>query len=162
MTREEKIGAIVVAILLVCSFAVGRYTTPVKVKTETKIVTVTKEVEKKSTDNKKERHKNTTTTEVTHPDGTKETTTVVTDDTDSENKTNSVAKSESSTTTDVKKEVTRSSSPVTLSILGGTSFNSFGQPIYGGSLTKPLLGPLTVGFWGLSNGTGGVSLGLTF
>lgn len=159
MSQEARVALIATVVV---SFCVGYWATPIKVKTEIKTVTITKEVEKKSTDDKKERHKKTTTTEVTHPDGTKETTTVVTDDTDSESKTNTVSKSETSSKTDITKESTRSSSSVTLSALGGMSFSNLGVPIYGGSLTKPVLGPITIGVWGLSNGTGGVSLGLTF
>jgi len=35
-------------------------------------------------------------------------------------------------------------------------------PTFGGSVTKPILGPVTMGLWALSNGNAGVSVGLTF
>lgn len=49
-----------------------------------------------------------------------------------------------------------------LSVLVGTSTSNFGQPMYGLSVNKEVLGPITVGAYGLNNGTFGVSLGLNF
>lgn len=155
---QTKTKVIIVSVALLTSFAIGRYTTPVQIKTETKIV----EVEKKVDDTKKDadKHKTTTTTTTKNPDGTEVTTTTTHEDSavhTHEHDTDSAA-----TTTDTVKEVTRSSSPVTLSLLAGVPFTGTPNVIYGGSVTKPVLGPVTVGVWGMSNSTGGASIGLTF
>lgn len=153
-------GAIITAVILLV-FAIGRYTTPTKTITETKIV----EVDKKTDDIVKQlnKHKKVTITDITRPDGTKERKTIITEDTSKssdEHKTEDTAKSSSE-----RKEVIKSSDPVTLSALAGAPISltsGLGSPIFGASLTKPVLGPITLGVWGLSNLTGGFSLGVTF
>jgi hypothetical protein len=47
-------------------------------------------------------------------------------------------------------------------LLTGMSLSSLGTPIYGGMLSKQLLGPISIGVWGLSNATGGFALGISF
>lgn len=163
LTKEAKVGLLVVIVLCVSSFAVGRYTTPVQIKTETKIVEVEKKTNVSDSDKKKERHKKTTTIEETLPDGTKRKTTVVTDDTQSDSQKHDSSSSETSKSETDKKEVTNRTSLVTISALGGASISLGNVPlIYGASITKPVLGPITIGIWGLSNSTAGLSLGLSF
>lgn len=156
-----KTKIIVCIITVTAAFAAGRYTVPEKVRVETKIV----EVEKKSTENVadvKTREKKTEVTKVVaKPDGTKETTTTVIYDNSKENDhktdtTDTVAKSQDKT-----KEVTHASDKVTVSALIGANIRSPGM-VYGASITKPILGPLAVGLFGLSDGTCGGSIGLTF
>lgn len=151
---QSKTKAIIAVLIVAVSFAAGRYTTPEKVKTETKIVEVEKKTKKVDT----KEHKKTVIRWVTNPDGTKTKTEVITDDRDSNTSETDQIERDSSKTT----EITRSSSKVTVSALVGMSISAPGVPIYGVSVTKPILGPITVGFFGLTNKTGGLSLGLTF
>jgi hypothetical protein len=154
MNLKTKILSCVAALLL--SFAVGRWAAPTKVVTETKTV----EVEKKTdtVDRNKDTHKTTVTTTTERPDGTKETKTTVVEDTKSNTK-----KTDTDTNTiteDKIKTVERARDKVTLSVLGGISFGQAQTITYGGEISKPLLGPIRMGVFGLTSGTVGVSLGL--
>lgn len=159
---KTKIIIGIVALAVAFAFAFGRYSAPEKVKTETKIVQIEKKTSKKDTESKKERHKKTVITEITRPDGTKEVTTVITDDVEADSKSHSSESDKVSKVETDKKEVTKTGSPVTISALAGLNSFSSPTPIYGASITKPVLGPITLGAFGLSSGMGGFSLGLTF
>ena len=153
MTTKTKVA--VVLVVAVLGYAAGRYTTPVKV-VEKRV-----EVEKvvKNTDVDKEQRKETTKTTVTRPDGTTETKETTVTDTKKKTETEVVTDRRVST----EKEVTFDSKKVTISLmLGSTLTSPFMPPVYGLSATKPILGPLTVGGWGLSTGVFGLSLGVTF
>lgn len=151
---SNKTITILAGLAVLISFAVGRWASPTKTIIETKVVTV--EVEKKQTDI--EQHKKVTIVDAKKPDGTETKTTVITDDKDT--KSSETDQKSSSETT--KKETDRSSSKVTVSALAALNISAPGVPIYGVAVTKPILGPLTVGIFGLSNSTAGVSVGLTF
>lgn len=153
-----KTKVIIIAVSLLASYAFGRWSAPEKVKIETKIVEVEKKV--KHEDKKSEKHKKTTIVEITLPDGSKQKTTTITDDTETESKTKETDTAKRSETD--TKEVTRSSSKVTVSALAGAFVNKFGLPVYGVAVSKPVLGPITVGAFGFQNGMGGLSVGLTF
>lgn len=148
MQIDLKYKIIIAVVALAVSFAVGRYTVPEKVKIETKVV----QVEKQDTD--KDTHKKTIVTVVQKPNGEKDSTTTTTVDVVS--KTDSIISDKSDTT----KQITKGSS-TTLSLLGGYNLNN-NTPTYGLSVTKPVLGPVTIGAFGLNNGTVGASVGLTF
>ena len=150
----NKTQIIIGVLILAVVFAVGRYTAPEKVRVETKIVEVEKKTEDKNT--KKNEHKKVVI--VKNPDGT--TTTTITDDTNTDitdHKTDDIAKSETQS-----KETSKGDNSVTISALAGINVLHGGTPIYGGQISKPLLGPVVIGVWGLTNATGGVSLGLRF
>lgn len=75
----------------------------------------------------------------------------------------------SSTTTIVtdretkKKDVTSAPKPnLNVSALAGVDVTSKFAPVYGVHVTKQVLGPVTVGAYGLTTGIVGVSLGVTF
>lgn len=141
MTTKAKYALASIAILT--SFAAGRWMAPTSIKTD-KETSATKDTDK---------HKVTVITVIEHPDGTKESKTTEVEDTSS---------TASKNTSDTK-DVERSTSKVTISALGGISLLS--DPlvtVFGVSVTKPILGPITAGVWGLSNKTFGASLGLTF
>lgn len=165
-TTKIKIGvAVVYSAALV---AVGRYTTPEKVKIETKTVTVEKVVYKDKEDDKEKKHEHTVVKEDKKPDGEVLTTTDTTYDDNKEDKKTDDTITNTSTTQDNIKEVTRGSAPVTISALGGVYINGI-TPVYGLSVTKPILGPLTVGIWGITSTNPsvvgpscGLSVGLTF
>jgi hypothetical protein len=130
---------ILAIVSLLLGIGVGYYLMPEKIKTEVRTVEVEKKVEV-------DMHKTTTITK--KPDGT--TQTVITD--------NTVARSssENKQTDQVIEQVVRKSI-LNVSGLIGTSFPT---PVYGLSINKNFIGPITVGLWGLSNKTLGFSLGL--
>jgi len=152
MTTKQIIIAGSLALLV--AFAAGRWSSPEKV------ITKTVEVEKK-TENKQvvvDDHKKTTIVEVTKPDGTKTKKTVITDNRDTkvdDKKTDDITKS-------TTKEIDRSTSKVTVLALASMNITSPGVPIFGAAITKPILGPITVGIFGFQNGVIGASIGLTF
>jgi hypothetical protein len=151
---DTKYKIIAAVVLLLGAFAFGRFSAPEKVKIQTV------EVEKKTEDKQAASHddKVTTITQVQKPDGTKTTTTVIADVKDvhvDDKKTDDVTKTET-------KEIDRSSAKVTVSALMGVNITNPGVPMYGISISKPILGPITVGVFGFQNGLVGASVGLTF
>ena len=151
---NTKTIIIVSIVALLTAFAFGRWSAPEKVKIQTI------EVEKKTDDKKVniDDHKVTTITETDKPDGTKVKTTIISDN----RNTKITDKKTDDTTTTTTKEIDRSTSKVTISALAAMNVTKFGLPIYGASVTKSILGPITVGAFGLQNGTVGMSLGLSF
>ena len=157
-----KTKVIVSAVVLAAVFAAGRVSAPEKVRVETQIV----EVEKKKTDTKtatdRERHRKTTTVTEKLPDGTKRTTTTTTDDTQTDRKTDSSTSDVIAKKEDTSKEIVRGDSKVSLSFLAGLKVTDPKTPVYGACISKPILGPVTVGLWGLDDKTVGASIGLQF
>jgi hypothetical protein len=145
--KKIGVGLIVAALF----FALGRYTSPSKVIVQTKTVTV--EVEKE----KQEQNIKTQTTETIKPDGTK----VISSTTDTSTQTN--IDTNINTNSSTTKETTYAKDGITLSALAGLDVtNPTRGLIYGASISRPLLGPITTGLWGMTNGTFGVSIGLKF
>jgi hypothetical protein len=140
MTTKTKL--IIAAVAVLTSFAFGRWSAPEYKKTETD-QTENKEVDK---------HKKTTVVEKERPDGTKEKKTVVEED--------SEKRSEKSSKQ--SEEIVGSSSKVTVSALGGFYFSDRSGPIYGLAISKPILGPITLGAFYLTPSIVGASIGLTF
>lgn len=171
MPTRTKILIAILALLI--AFAFGRFTAPAKV-VQTKEKTTTSEQTKEQTTNasqdaERNRHIERTTTEITKPDGTREVVTKVTEDSSTSRSSQSTTdnRQESSQASSEKssKEITYGRDKVTIAALGGVSIsfaNGFGAPVYGAIISKPILGPITVGIWGLSNGVGGAAIGLTF
>src|SRR5271166_2264531 len=149
MTLKYKILAVIT--IVVTSFAIGRFTTPVKTVVQTKIVEVEKKVD--NTDTKQ----NQTETITKKPDGT-ETTTIITN-TDTKN----TSVDTTSVTDTSTKTVTKESSKVTISALAGApiSLHGIGLPTYGIAISKEILGPIGVGVFGFTDGVGGVSISLS-
>ncbi len=146
------------ALALLTAFAAGRYTAQARVVTETKIV----EVEKKTDDKKVDTndHRKATIVETTSPDGTKTKTTTITDDRNT--KSDDRSTDDTKRTEDDKKSITKGSSPVTVSVLASMDISAPGLPVYGLAVSRPILGPITLGIFGFQNKTGGLSIGLTF
>jgi hypothetical protein len=153
-----KVKVIIAAAVILAAYATGRYSAPTKV--VTKVQTV--EVEKKTdqTDTHKNIHKTTVTHTVKKPDGTTDTTTTTVVDNRDTVKTNQTDQSTDTATS--SKEVTHDSSKVTLSLLGGVNVTSPSAVVYGGSISKPLLGPVAVSVFGFTNGMVGAGVGLSF
>jgi len=158
---KTRTKIIILVVALIGSFALGRYTVPEK-KIEEKKTTEdkTKDVTKEK---KQKKHKKThiVKEEKTAPDGSKTVVTIIDHDTKTDTSSDSKTAIEGHKTTEDKVITVRGDSKVTLSALGGIDILS-GKPIYGASLTKPVLGPLTLGIFGLSNGSVGASIGFTF
>lgn len=139
------------------------YFSPTKVKIETKTVEVVKTVEVEKKDTSKDRKRKFVVIEKKDKDGSYEKTTTVTDDTSSDSKTDIAKDTTDSKATETTKVTERATDKVTISALGGINpFKPTDGPVYGASISKPMLGPITGGLWGISSGVMGCSLGLTF
>lgn len=136
-----KTNIYVAFICLALGLAIGRYTNR-----GTASVTDTVKDKQVSADTKK------ITVVITAPDGKKTTTETTEVDTH--------------VSTDTKKSVEVTVKPVTpvinFSALAGVEMNNKYQPLYGISVSKEIIGPVTGGLWALSNGTLGVSIGVNF
>lgn len=160
---STKAKVILAVIALLTAFAVGRYTVPEKIRIEKQIVEVEKKTETKETDTNRNKHKETKVVEVVKPDGTKETTTTTTEDTETDKKTNQQDHSESTNTTKETKEVTAGTQKTTIAFMAGTGFSLDSQKAFlGAQVYKPVLGPIGIGVWYLTNSTVGASIGLSF
>jgi len=156
MTTKTKIitGIVIVA----TAFAFGRYSAPERVRTEVKTVEVEKKTETKESNTN--RHKETTTVTITKPDGSTETTTKTTEDTNL--KTDSKLVDDTTKSSDTTKEVTRGGNKLSIAALSGINYSKPDQLIYGASVSKELIGPITLGAFGLTDKTVGISIGLNF
>ncbi len=155
---DLKYKVLISVAVIAIAFAGGRYSTPVK--TVTKIQTVTVEKETTKTDTDTAIHKIITKTEVDKPDGTKTITTVTRDDTTK--KTDSTSSDDKNTTSSTVEVSVKGSQKVNLAILAGTNYHDIGTLIVGAHVSTNLIGPVTIGAFGLSDGVLGVSLGLEF
>lgn len=137
--------------VLIAGYLLGRYSAPEKVKIEEKIVEVIKEV--KVEDKKKDIK----IVEIVKPDGTKETTTEI------KEREKVVTNKDTVKEEEVYKEIIQSSRRVNFGLL-------FGVPVqqgieymsYGLYANVSIVGPFSLGIWGLSNSTIGASVGLSF
>lgn len=163
MSNLKKI-LIVLGILLI-GVAIGRYTLPAKVvtKIETRevIKEVVKEVEKQSKE--KKNNKIVLIVETTLPDGTKRKETKIIDkgiltiDLSKDTTTDRETEKETSNTTTV--ENSNNSNNFHLSVMAATDLNKMK---YGLSASSRVLGPITAGFFGFTDASVGVSLGIMF
>lgn len=163
--------AIAIGVAVLTAFAFGRFSAPEKVKIETKTVTV--ETQKKETldatkqVDDKNRRVETETTELVRPDGSKETRTKTVETTqDQSTRETEHADSEtreSTRATEVSKEITSKTGRISIVVLGGFKLNDLTSgPRLGGYVGRNLLGPITVGVWGMNDLSGGIALGLSF
>lgn len=157
MTPKLKI--IIGILALLSAFAAGRYTVFTKT-VETKTTDQT-ETDTTKTKVDTEEHEDITVTETVTPDGTKTIVTTTTKDTSTHEA--EIKVDESKKTEETKKEVTTSGSKVSLQMLAGATIAlplGLEPPVFGGSVSKEIFGPFTVGVWALSNRTIGVSIGI--
>jgi hypothetical protein len=151
MSTKAKI--LLSALVILVSAAVGRFTAPEKIKT----VEVEKQTNSAKDDSEKDIHKKVVETKVTQPDGTVTDTKVTTDDSVLSNKS-----TDTSVTTDEKsKEIVRSSGVLRVQALIGTPITN-PSLTYGASVSRNLIGPISVGVFGLSSGMVGGSVGIDF
>ena len=133
---------ILFVIVIIISYATGRYMSPEKIKTEVKTVEVEKVVTKIE-------HKTVKIKE--NKDGSKETIIITDSRADSNTNIRSQDKTKESTVRD----------KINVSLLAGNSL-PISAPIFGASVQKNFIGPITLGAWVLTNKTGGLSVGLNF
>ena len=129
-------------------FALGRYSVdPPTVASTVNRVTTT------DLDQDKDTHKKTVI--VKAPSGIE--TTTITEDTVTDTKEHQDDVLKSATTVTPQKRIA-----LNLSVLSGVQPFVGLKPVYGVSVSKEVVGPVTAGLWGLSDGTVGISVGLDF
>ncbi len=162
---------VIMGALLLIAFAVGRWSAPESVKTVKEIATVdTKQKEETknvSTDSQRDKTVERITTEVVRPDGTRETTTrVIEASTTTRKRDSSTDSREESSSTRVQKESEETvarRSKLSIAVLLGSKIEFPPTTLIGGGhIQTNLIGPITVGLWGLSSPAGGFSVGLMF
>lgn len=171
MSPNKKLAA-GLALALLVGYAFGRWATPTKIEIKKEVVTVEKKVvdteELKRIELERNKKLRTIIVEITRPDGTKEKTTrhvestTTNKTTDSDKKTREETEKETRVT---ESKLIENKSSVTISALAGLDVLNLGiplKPVYGGHVQKNVLGPIGLGVFGLSNGTCGMSLGLSF
>jgi hypothetical protein len=151
LTTKTKI--IIGVIVLVVTFAAGRWSVGQKTVKTTEQIT--------ATDNKQENkntHTKTTITETKQPSGADTTVTVI------DQVANDTMTQKDISNTNIQQIVTSAKkSALNISVLGAEDFShGLTQPTYGLSVTKEILPPVTVGAFGLMNGVIGVSIGIDF
>lgn len=139
-------------------FAFGRYSAPTQIKEieKIKVVTVEKKVEKAV------EKKDVKVVVTEKPDGTKitETTDLSTTTTDTNTDTNTNSTTDKTKITTFKKPNWRIGAIAGLDI--HTSSFSAVKPVYGALVERRILGPISVGGMGMSNGTFGIVLSVEF
>jgi len=150
---SQRTKIIVSVVIVAVSFACGRFSVQ-KPEVKTQITTNTKE----SQDQKKDTHIDQVTTTTKKPDGSVITTT--------ETKTDIISDTKQIISQDqtIKQDIIPpKTNTLNVSLLGGIDFKSgIPTPTYGLSVNKQLVGPVTIGAFGLMNGVVGVSIGLNF
>ena len=170
MTTKAKVITFIVYSAVL--FASGRFLAPTKeeikkevVKTDTSSSNTT---DNKSSDHSKDVKTKKRTKTIVRPDGTKETVVTEVKDYSSrqrEDSKNAVVTTNTSTeATKESKLIERASGKTSLSVLAGVNVfaPTTGVIIYGGHIQTQLIGPFTIGIWGLSNGPLGASAGILF
>lgn len=161
LNTKQKLGIVAgySVLLIACTY----YFSPTKIKIETKTVEIVKTVEVEKKDTAKDRKRKLTIIEKKESDGSSEKTTVITDDTSSNTSIDIAKDTTDSKAIESSKVTERATDKVTISALAGANpFKPTDGLVYGGSITKPLLGPIAGGLFGMSNGVVGASVGLTF
>lgn len=153
MTLTSKQKYIVAGLAVIISFATGRFSVQqAEVRTTTSAQTTVKQDQDKNT------HTETTVTTIKTPDGTVKTVKTIDQVADVKTDINTSELTKNKTDTIPPKINT-----LNISALIGNDFSKgIGFPAYGVSVTKQILGPVTVGAYGLTTGVVGISIGLNF
>jgi lipopolysaccharide export LptBFGC system permease protein LptF len=164
----KQVGAVAIALLIGAGF--GRYSLPAKVVTKTETVTVEKEVIKNTEKTIKDTNKDRELIiiETIKPDGTKVVEKhyvnrdQIKEDTTKVNVTTDIKKTDEKTST----VVSNGKNDWNLSALVTTSHTEDdmlkGNVSYGVHVQRRILGPMSIGAFGLTNKTYGISLGVSF
>lgn len=162
---QKKTKIILGAVAALFLVALGRFTAPEKVVIETQIVEKKTEEKKEDTKTKRDKKTKKIITEITFPDGRKEVRTEIVEDTSTTRETEKETNTDVVRNENTTKTVTSRSDRLRLSALVGADLRNginLETPVFGAHIDKRFLGPITIGLWGLSNRSGGVSLGLEF
>lgn len=178
MWRKRLLMALAVAGGVAAAFVVGelhgRRSAPAQVETRDRVVyqdrVIEKRVEVAAKVETAQTRRHMVRTRVTRPDGTREERTelhVGADTTKAEQTTHVDAREETrhvTRDTEVVVEHVRNDWTVSTLVGADASLVLRGElrPIFGGLVQRRVLGPVSVGAWGLSSGAGGVSLSLEF
>lgn len=160
MKTKTKVIAYLVAALTI--FAFGRWSAPEKIRIEKETLKVDVEKTDTTTRIKVDENKRITEVEIVKPDGTviKKKTVDIGNSSETNNQ-NSTEKNKTELTKETK--VVERNGRITLSMIAGLEISNLKGPVaFGGHITKPIFGPITLGAFGLSNGMVGLSLGLQF
>lgn len=150
MQLSAKTKIIIAAVVVMTTFALGRYS----VNQTPAVHTVADSKTNKDINKDKDTH--TVTTITKKPDGTITETIDKTTETKSQEK-DQIISHVDQTVTPPKQ------SKLNISVLGANDFNrGILIPTYGLSVSKEVLGPVTIGVFGLMNGVVGISVGLDF
>lgn len=141
---STKIKVLIAVVALAAVFAAGRYSVKSTKTTETVQID-----EKKKEDIKTDTH----TVIVKNPDGT--TTTTIDSHTDTH-------RTDTTKTIDQVVQETNKRKTLQVAVLTAYNFNSPAGLDYGLSVSKEVLGPITVGAWGMKSGVVGLSVGMNF
>lgn len=150
---QNKTIAIVSIVAIIVTFALGRYSA-------TSSTTTLDETSKTDTQINADVNTHTSTHSVTeqHPDGT----TTITTDTDTTKEATKSTTKDNTTAID-QTVVQNKRSAINVSLLAAYDGHNPGTPIvYGASVSKEVLGPITIGLFGLTSGTVGMSVGVNF
>lgn len=154
------------ALALAAAFAVGRYTVPTKTVTKIEEKIVEKEVIKWKEKEVKNEDKDVETVivETTYPDGTvkKETRIIDKGKIKVTFEAEGSSESEKSKVTSILKSEVKENANWNVSLLAGSENLKYNEFIYGVHVQKTVLGPFSVGAFGLTNKTVGLSIGGTF
>ena len=157
---DWKYKAVIYGVILIGAFAGGRYSVSApEIKTE-----IAEQKKEETITDKKEdvkTHTETKIVEVKTPDGvdTKTTTVAEVKDVLEDTKRNDKVQDDTQIKQDI---IPPKTNTLNLSVLAATTTGQFGTPIYGASVTKEIIGPITAGAFFLTNGTVGVSIGMSF
>lgn len=154
MTTKQAVISLVAALLV--GVAIGRFTLPAKIIVKTETV----EVDKSTAATDKNDHSVTTVTQIKKVDGSVVTTTVTAKNVQTDSKVSNIIDKDSKT----DKETIYNTASWTLGVIASAKPLSGLHPTvtYGGEVLYKLLGPFQVGAMGLTDGTFGVILGITF
>lgn len=129
-------------LMLIGCFYWGRYTAPTKIEIQTKTI----EVEKV------QQHQDTVIVEKVHKDGSKETTTRIVTDTN-----------KNTTKASEQNKIVEKKSSLNIYALGGIDVSNPANGFtIGAHISKQLLGPISLGVFGFTNKTAGISVGFNF
>ena len=137
-----KTQSIILAVAVILSFGFGRYSNRTAASTKIQSETDTQTKQDQVTDKR---------TVIVKEPGGKETTSI-TEETHVQTREN---------TDSQMKETVKASPQLQVSALAGLDLNAH-APTYGVAVSKQVLGPITVGAFGLTTGIVGVSIGMTF
>lgn len=142
MTLPTKTQSVAGLMIFIVGLGTGRYSYHQVTITQVQTVSDTQKEQDKVTDKK--------TTIVKEPTG--KTVTTITEETRTVDTQDTKVKSQ---------DMVKTSPQWQVSALAGIDIRT-GIPAYGASLSRQFVGPITIGAFGLTNGTVGVSIGMTF